>query len=105
LLARRAGVPLAYQRVITPAARLGGLCETVLTRVAGPTRLEIGLAVVAIAVPAAVADLFELAAALLSLATALAVFVDGFLQIVFRLLDVTATLVIALGTGGYRHSG
>jgi hypothetical protein len=50
-------------------------CETVLTWVAGPTRLEIGLAVVAIAVPAAVADLFELAAALLSLATALAVFV------------------------------
>jgi hypothetical protein len=66
-------------------ARAG--CETVLTWDAGPTRLEIGLAVVAIAV---VAELFELAAALLSLATALAVFVDGFLQIVFRLLDVTA---------------
>jgi hypothetical protein len=47
-------------------------CETVLTWVARPTRLEIGLAVVAIAV---VADLFKLAAALRSLATGLAVFV------------------------------
>ena len=70
---------------------------------------EVGLAVVTIAVvmavAAAVAGLFELAAALLSLATALAVFVDGFLQIVFRLLDVTSASVVVLGTGGYRHSG
>jgi hypothetical protein len=54
---------------------------------------------------ATLADFVELAAALLDFAAALAVLADGFLQFLFRLTDVTAALVITVGTGGRCHSG
>ncbi len=57
-----------------------------------------------IAPVATLADFFELAAALLGLVAALAVFADGLLQIFFRLSDIMAAPVITVGAGGRRHS-
>jgi hypothetical protein len=101
-------------------ARKGGATFNIVT---GPSpgaaankRLEVGLLVVVVVVVAiavmipiaplaTLADFFELAAPLLGLAAALAVLADGFLQILFRLADVMAALVITVGAGGRRHSG
>jgi hypothetical protein len=42
--------------------------------------------------------------ALAGLAAALSALVDGFLQLLFRLADVTAALLITIGVGGRRPS-
>ena len=42
--------------------------------------------------------------ALAGLAAALSALVDGFLQFLFRLADVTAALLITIGVGGRPHS-
>ena len=60
--------------------------------------------VVAIVHAAALANFLELPAALLRLATVLAMFADFFLQILFRLVDITLTLVVAVGAGGHGGS-
>jgi hypothetical protein len=112
LLAGHAGVPvLAHHKVAAPAVTLRrDGCGTVPSAVQ-TKRLEVGRAVVVIAVMlviarvATFADFFELAAALLGLAAALAVLVDGFLQILFRLADVTAALIITVSAGRRCHSG
>jgi hypothetical protein len=76
-------------------------------------RVEVGLAVVVIVIAvtplithvATRADFFELVAALLGLTAVLAVLSDLFLQLLFCLADVTAALVITVGTGGRRYPG
>jgi hypothetical protein len=84
-----------------------------------PTQwLEVGLAVVVlvimitivvvIAPVAALANFFQMAAALLSLGAALAVLADGSFHILLCLVDIAAALVITVipvGAGGRRHCG
>ena len=64
------------------------------------------IAVVLVITPVAtLPDFFQLMAALLRLLAVLAMLADGFLQILFCLVDVTVALVITVGTGGRGYSG